>query len=240
MNLSVPRMTATSPLILARQHLADARPHDALSALAGCEAPETYWLRAIACAESGAPLQAAVALQAAQRGGTLPEAALLDIARPFALALLDDTPAARPLAPLAVAVHNERGTNPPTTSLHLAWELCVLAAEVLDEDNELLTARLGLVLTLGALKWRMGRTEEATALLRGAQDGAVIQRDTDVLHGAVLLLADIAWHDDDPELTEQVIEHGGRQLERIGGDAEALRAAWSATVAQHTNGGLPS
>lgn len=217
------------PFAAARRALADRQPEAALDALLHLDDPESHWLRALAAALIGDALRASIALRAARRAGALPPQALLDIAQPFARAVLDEQPAARSLAPLALAVHDELGEVAPVDPVHLAWELAVRAA-VMMEDQTASDVGPGMVLTLGALKWRMGRAEEATALLRGAQQAGVATHDAESVHGAALILAEIALSRDDPALAEAVIQHAGRQLARLGGDAGALRQAWAAVL----------
>lgn len=213
-----------------RHALAEGDPERALVLLQTHHDPDADWLRALATALLGDSVRSAVALRSAQRAGPLSEQALHDVASLYARALLDDRPEARALAPLAVAVHDELGALTPVDAVHLAWELCVRAATGAEQRGDPAGARAGQVLTLGALKWRMRRDDEAIALLRGAQDAAVAAREAEVVHGAALLLAEVQLSRGDATLADAIITHAGRQLSRLGGDPARLRQAWSTAV----------
>lgn len=200
--------------------------------------PADAWARALAAAAAGSPLQARIALRAATRDGPLPEGALADVARPFALAVLTgDAEAATGWRVLAGPLHGALTEDAAPTDVHAAWNLLLAAADAAAPDD-----RHRWVVLLGLLQLHRGDAAAATPLLRAAQDGAARRRDAPVWRDATLALARVCRLDGEPELAQDVVRHGTRRL-RDWGDTEAaasLEYAWSDLVQRSVGGPDPA
>ncbi len=221
-----------------RQALVDGQPEHALETLSSAsidDRPDLLWLRVLAVARTSHALAVHVALRALLRDHPLPPTALVDVAPPFADAVLAGDPERiAAWRPLATALHH--ATQAPSTGPQAGGADAVLAWVLLAHANPEGDPHPADVVRLSALARRLGRQDDAIALARSAQKHARHQDDPEAFATATSLLAALVRAEDDPGLAEKVLAHGVRELrsfrpehaEDFLATARTLVARWAA------------
>lgn len=217
-----------SHLDLARHDLEAGNPARALDRLVGSDHPasgEAHRLRALAAAALGRPLAVRVALRDLAASEDPAPPASDAIARPLADAVLDHDPSRAQGWLLIAAAAGRDDVDEPALC---AWNALISCSDGRSHD----------VLRLAALAHRLGRTDDATTLARGAQDAARHEGRADAFATSSWLLAALCRAAGDDELAEDVIRNAIRWVERLSpGAAEdqldrsrRLVEAWTRTA----------